>query len=129
MKVQPPGATSRGGFNGLAAQVGQLVILAQNQLLAVEQHGSAAHLSVAGQRVDLGLFGQFHGGGFCPGVVNHQVCGTIGAILAGMGIDMGTLRGFLAGVIDGMAHQPVPQQDREIAGAGTGSVPSIWASV
>ena len=69
--------------------LGQLIVFAQNQFLAVEQHGAGTHLAVAGEDVSFSFLGQFHGSLFGPGVVDHQVSNTILAVLTGVGKDMG----------------------------------------
>ena len=67
------GNFNRAGRNLLAAQAGQSVAFAQNQVAAVQSHDTAAQTVLAGQNVSLGIFGQFHGGqqNLYPPVPHH----------------------------------------------------------
>ena len=56
--------------SGDAIQFGQSIVFTEGQFLAVEEHGAAAELAVAGEGIDFCLFGQFHGGGLVPTVVD-----------------------------------------------------------
>ena len=50
------------GGNGFAGQVGQFIVFAQNQVIAIQGHNGAAHTVFACQGINLCFLGQVHGG-------------------------------------------------------------------
>ena len=112
------GCQAEPAADGFAGEVGQFIILAQHQITAVQGHYCAAQAGLAGQNIGLCLAGQLQGGGIGEGVVDHQIHTAVLAVLAGVAEHMGAFPDSDAAVVNGGAHQLIPQFYGEVVGPG-----------
>ena len=81
-------------LDGGAGQVGQLPVLAQDQVVAVQSHdGGALGTVLTGQDPDQTIVGGLDGGGLGLGVVDDQIALLGGVRLVGLDVDVSARTG------------------------------------
>ena len=102
---------------GYGGQVGQVGLACKGEGISVQIHDGGADIAVARERVDFCIFGEMDVGSVGEGVVDDQVDHAVFSVLTGMAVDVGAFYVGVMAVIDGGAHEGVPEENGKVVGA------------